>query len=193
MHFRHGAGVAGVDSELHPGKSHTRAWFSTTHWSVIIAARDGASPASDAALERLCRTYWPPLYGFIRREGFGADDAKELTQEFLSRLVHKEWLTHLKHQDAKFRTFLLTVLKNFLSDERDRAKAQKRGGGKPLISIDTCHEEERDSLICTNTFTPEQIFERRWAETVMKEAAERLRQSYAARGKSALFEQLKDL
>ena len=123
--FCHDVGVAGVDSELHPGKSHTRAWFTTTHWSVIIAARDVASPASTAALERLCRAYWPPVYSFIRREGFGPDDAKELTQEFLSRLVHKEWLNHLKHQDGKFRTFLLTVLKNFLSDERDRAKAQK--------------------------------------------------------------------
>lgn len=158
-----------------------------------MAARDAASPASDAALQRLCRTYWPPVYGFIRREGLGADDAKELTQEFLSRMVHKEWLNHLKHQDGKFRTFLLTVLKHFLSDERDRATAQKRGGGKPLVSIDACQEEERDSFICTSTFTPEQIYERRWAETVMKEAAERLRQTYAARGKSPLFEQLKDL
>jgi DNA-directed RNA polymerase specialized sigma24 family protein len=191
--FRHDVGVAGVDSELHLGKTHTRAWFTTTHWSVIIAARDAASPASTAALQRLCRTYWPPVYAFIRREGFGADDSKDLTQEFLSRLVHKEWLTHLKHQDGRFRNFLLTVVKHFLSDERDRANAQKRGGGKPLISIDACHEEERDSLVCTSTFTPQEIFERRWAETVMTEAAERLRRSYAARGKSALFEQLKDL
>jgi RNA polymerase sigma factor (sigma-70 family) len=167
--------------------------FVTTHWSVVWRARNGDSQASAAALEKLCRAYWAPLYHYIRRDGHKPEDAQDLTQEFLSRLIQKEWLNHLQDQRGKFRSFLLTFLKNFLSDHRDRGNAQKRGGGRTLISLDAYEAEEREFAVPADTLTPEQIFERRWAQAVMTQAAERLRQDYAARDQAALFEQLKDL
>jgi RNA polymerase sigma-70 factor (ECF subfamily) len=167
--------------------------FVTTHWSVVLSARQKDSPDSEAARERLCRTYWPPLYHYLRRDGYSVDDAKDLTQEFLSRFVHREWLDHLKDQRGKFRSFLLTFLKHFLSDERDRANAQKRGGGQTWISLDACEAEERDALGPVDGLSADQLYDRRWARAVMDEAARRLREEYAARGKMELFEQLKDL
>src|ERR1041385_264908 len=121
-------------------------WFATTHWSVVLEARDGDSTSSFAALERLCLAYWRPVYGYIRRDGHGPSDAQDLTQEFLSRLVHKEWLNRLHDQRGKFRSFLLTFLKHFLSDQRDKARAQKRGGGKTLLSLDDTSVEERSCI-----------------------------------------------
>ncbi len=165
----------------------------TTHWSVVLRARDKDSPDSDAARERLCRTYWPPLYHFLRREGHSAHDAQDLTQEFLSRFLHRDGLDHLQDQRGKFRSFLLTFLKHFLSDQRDHANAQKRGGGQQLISLDACEAEERDALGPVDGLSADQLYDRRWARAVMDEAARRLREEYTARGKSELFEQLKDL
>jgi DNA-directed RNA polymerase specialized sigma24 family protein len=129
--------------------------FKTTHWSVVFRARDQDSPDSVEARERLCRTYWPPLYHFLRRGGHSPHDAQDLTQEFLSRFLHRNGLNHLEDQRGKFRSFLLTFLKNFLSDERDRANAQKRGGGQILISIDAYDAEEREFLGLPVTLTPE--------------------------------------
>ncbi len=174
-------------------ESRTPAWFVTTHWSVVLRARDATSDQSRDALEKLCRTYWPPLYAFIRREGYDAHEAQDLTQEFLSRLIHKEWLNHLQDQRGKFRSFLLTFLKHFLSDERDRANTLKRGGGQQLISFDACEAEERDALGAVDRFSADQIYDRRWARAVMDEAARRLREEYTARGKTELFDQLKDV
>jgi RNA polymerase sigma-70 factor (ECF subfamily) len=167
--------------------------FVTTHWSVVLRARDKDSSDSEAARERLCRTYWPPLYHYLRRDGYSVDDAKDLTQEFLSRFLHREWLKHLHDQRGKFRSFLLTFLKHFLSDERDRANAQKRGGAQQLISLDACEAEERDAFGPVDGLSADQIYDRRWARAVMDEAARRLREEYAARGKAELFDQLKDL
>jgi RNA polymerase sigma-70 factor (ECF subfamily) len=165
----------------------------TTHWSVVLSARDKASPDSDAARERLCRTYWPPLYHYLRRDGHSPHDAQDLTQEFLSRFLHRDGLEHLQDQRGKFRSFLLTFLKHFLADHRDRAHAQKRGGGQPLISLDAYAAEEREGLGPVDGLTPEQHYERRWARSVMNAAVTRLEAEYAARGRSALFAQLKDL
>jgi len=167
--------------------------FVTTRWSVVWSARERDSPGFEAARDRLCRAYWPPLYAYIRRSGYSADDAKDLTQEFLSRFLHRDGLDHLQDQRGKFRSFLLTFLKRFLADERDRATAQKRGGGKQLISIDEHEAEERESVIPADGLTAEQIYEQRWARAVMAEAIKRLEADYASRGKSALFSQLKDL
>lgn len=167
--------------------------FLTTHWSVVWRARYLDPAASAEAREKLCRTYWPPLYAYIRRADYSVQDAQDLTQEFLSCFLQKEWLKHLQDQRGKFRSFLLTFLKNFLSDQRDRAHAQKRGGGQTLLSIEACEAEEREFLKPADTLTPEQSYERRWAQAVMTQAVERLRRDYAARGQSALFEQLKDL
>lgn len=167
--------------------------FVTTHWSVVLRAREKDSPDSATARERLCRTYWPPLYHYLRREGHSPQDAQDLTQEFLSRFLHQEWLDHLKDQRGKFRSFLLTFLKHFLSDQRDRANALKRGGGQTWISLDACEAEERDALGPVDGLSADQLYDRRWARAVMDEAARRLREEYAKRGKSELFEQLKDV
>ena len=167
--------------------------FATTHWSVVLAAQRADGLRADVALEKLCRSYWPPLYAYIRREGYGVHDAQDLTQEFLSRFIQKEWLGHLQDQRGKFRSFLLTFLKHFLSDERDKAGAQKRGGGKTLVSLDDTSAEERYLDAPANGLSPDQIFERRWAETEMERALSRLREEYEAGGKAALFEQLKEI
>ena len=167
--------------------------FATTHWSVVLAAKRSDGLLADAALEELCRSYWPPLYAYIRREGYGVQDAQDLTQEFLSRFIQKEWLGHLQDQRGKFRSFLLTFLKHFLSDERDKARAQKRGGGKTWVSLDDTSAEERGLDARANGLSPDQIFERRWAETVMEWALRRLREEYEAGGKAGLFEQLKEI
>jgi RNA polymerase sigma factor (sigma-70 family) len=167
--------------------------FVTTHWSIVLRARQKESPDSEAARERLCRTYWPPLYHYLRRDGYSVEDAKDLTQEFLSRFLHRDWLDHLHDQRGKFRSFLLTFLKHFLSDQRDRANAQKRGGGQQLISIDAYEAEEREALGPVEGLSADQLYDRRWARAVMDEAARRLREEYAERGKAKLFEQLKDL
>jgi RNA polymerase sigma-70 factor (ECF subfamily) len=181
------------DSQERDAPPATVQCFATTHWSVVLAAREPDAPRAAAALDKLCRTYWPPLYAYIRREGYGMEDAQDLTQEFLSRLVHKEWLNHLHDQRGKFRSFLLTFLKHFLSHERDRANALKRGGGQIWISLDACEAEERDALGPVDGLSADQIFDRRWARAVMDEAAGRLREEYVKRGKAELFEQLKNL
>ena len=167
--------------------------FATTHWSVVLAAKNGGSTRADDAMEKLCRAYWPPLYAFIRREGHGATEAQDLTQEFFARLLAKDYLRHLRHQEGKFRSFLLTFVKHFLSDERDKAGAQKRGGGKTFVSLDETSAEERYLGASSHGLSPEQIYERRWAQTVMERALNRLREEYVAGGKAALFEQLKDM
>jgi len=167
--------------------------FATTHWSVVLAAKRSDGLLADDALERLCRIYWPPLYAFIRREGYDAHEAQDLTQEFLSRFVQKEWLGHLQDQRGKFRSFLLTFLKHFLADQRVRASAQKRGGGQPLLSLDACEAEEREALGPVDDLSADQLYDRSWARAVMDETARRLREEYAARGRTALFEQLKEL
>jgi RNA polymerase sigma-70 factor (ECF subfamily) len=168
-------------------------WFTTTHWSVVLAARDGDSRQAREALEKLCHTYWPPLYAYIRREGYGVEDAQDLTQGFFTRLMEKDYLGRLRDQDGKFRSFLLTFLKHFLSDERDRAGAQKRGGGKTIVSLDDSSAEACYLTEAADPMSPDQLFERRWAQTLLEQALHRLRQEYVDGGKLALFEQLKDL
>lgn len=182
------------DATTTPGTSLGRhAWFTTTHWSVVLAARDGQSSEAAAALEQLCQTYWRPLYSYIRRDGHGVEAAQDLTQEFFARLLEKEYLSRLQHQNGKFRSFLLTFLKHFLSDQRDRANAQKRGGGQTFISLEAAREEEQSGIEPIDGLSADQIFERRWARAVLEQAAHRLQQEYVAEGKGALFEQLKDL
>src|SRR6185503_14073584 len=117
--------------------------FTTTHWTVVLAAKQGDWAQARGALEKLCRIYWRPLYAYIRREGYGVQDAQDLTQGFFSVLLEKDYLSHLHDQRGKFRSFLLTFLKHFLSDERDKAAAQKRGGGKIFVSLDDTAVEEQ--------------------------------------------------
>src|SRR5580765_5144175 len=125
-----------VPKTAHDHSDPSGAVFATTHWSVVFAARDGNPSDALAAMERLCRSYWRPVYAYIRRDGCQPADAQDLTQEFFRRFIEKEWIEHLEHQRGRFRSFLLTFLKHFLSDERDRAGAQKRGGGQTFVSLE---------------------------------------------------------
>lgn len=170
----------------------SRSVFATTHWSVVLTARDGDASKALTALGDLCRAYWRPVYAYIRRDGNGPADAQDLTQEFFSRFIEKEWIRRLKHQSGKFRSFLLTFLKHFLSDERERAGAQKRGGGKIIISLDELQSEENHALEPAESLTADQIFERRWAQNLMDRTVVQLRQEYIESGKRDLFDQLKD-
>lgn len=159
----------------------------------MFRAKDGDPSEAFAALEGLCRSYWRPVYAYIRRDGRQPADAQDLTQEFFRRFIEKGWIEHIQHPRGKFRSFLLTFLKHFLSDERDRAGAQKRGGGQTFISLDELQTEEGHVFEPADSLTADQVFERRWAQTLMERAVARLRQEYVDEGKGELFQQLKDL
>lgn len=167
-------------------------WFATTHWSVVWQAKQGDASTGAAALEKLCRTYWPPLYSYIRREGHDVAEAEDLTQEFFARLLARDYLRQLHHQQGKFRSFLLAYLKNFLSEQRRKAGAQKRGGERVFVSLDAAAGEEGYLHEPVDELTPDQVFERRWAQTVLQTALTRLREEYSARGQTALFDRLQD-
>lgn len=165
--------------------------FVTTHWSVVVAAgRADTAPARDA-LARLCQAYWHPLYAYVRRVGHSPHDAQDLTQEFFARLLAKNFLAGADESRGRFRSFLLASLKHFLANEWDKARAQKRGGGRTFISMDfataetACHFEPADPV------TAEKIFERRWALTLLDQVLRRLRKEYTASNREKLFEQLK--
>ncbi|HKS36028.1 MAG TPA: sigma-70 family RNA polymerase sigma factor, partial [Verrucomicrobiae bacterium] len=138
----------------------------------------------------LCRTYWFPLYAYIRRQGRNPEEASDLTQAFFERFLEKDYLRQVDRKKGKFRSFLLASLRHFLSDERDRARAAKRGGGRPLISLDQQTAEERYLLEPVDEASPDRIFERRWALTLLDQAQQRLRAECAEAGKIELYEQL---
>jgi RNA polymerase sigma-70 factor (ECF subfamily) len=167
--------------------------FATTHWSVVLKAKLSDAAASQMAMEQLCRAYWPPIYSYIRRDGYRPEDAQDLTQEFLSRFVHREWLDHLRDRRGRFRSFLLTFLKHFLSDQRDRDHAQKRGGDQRFVSLNAYEAEERSVLEPCDALTPELAYERRWVQALMVQAVERLRREYAGSGRASLFAALQDV
>jgi RNA polymerase sigma-70 factor (ECF subfamily) len=155
----------------------------------VLAAGRKDDPESAAALQRLCAAYWCPLYAFIRRRGYSAEEAEDLTQEFFARLLEKDLLAGVTREGGRFRSFLLTVLKRFLANEWNREHAQKRSGGKPLLPIDDT-AEMRYQRELTEQATPETLFERQWAAAVLDQVLVRLRDEYTAAGKKALFEQL---
>ncbi|HXG12240.1 MAG TPA: sigma-70 family RNA polymerase sigma factor [Gemmataceae bacterium] len=165
--------------------------FLTTHWSMVVAAQDRAAPQAREALAALCRTYWYPLYAFIRRQGFEADQAQDLTQEFFTRLLEKDFLQVVDPQKGKFRSFLLAACKHFLANERDRARAQKRGGGCSILSVDFDSADSRYRRELADNLTPERLFERRWALALLERVLARLREEFHGAGKGRLFERLK--
>jgi RNA polymerase sigma factor (sigma-70 family) len=164
--------------------------FATTHWSVVMAACSTESPQAAQALEALCRTYWFPLYVYIRRRGHGPEDAQDLTQEFFTRLLEKNWLAGVEPRIARFRSFLVTALDRFLINEYDRSHAAKRGGGKPLLSLDQERAEGRYASEPSTDETPERVFDLRWALTLLDAALTRLRGELSAAGKARQFELL---
>ena len=136
----------------------------------MLAARTGDSQQADQALEKLCRTYWPPLYAYIRRDGHDPAEAQDLTQEFFARLLAREYLQKLHHQEGKFRSFLLAYVKNFLLEQRRRGRAQKRGGGCEFISLNQPVGEEGYLLEPVDELTPIEVFDRRWAQGILQTA-----------------------
>ena len=168
-------------------------WFTTTHWSLVLNARDLSSPQATEALEKLCRTYWYPLYAYVRRQGEDEESAKDLTQEFFARLLEKNYLAQVQREKGKFRSFLLAALKHFLADERDKARAQKRGGGQRIISLDDTTCEHRYRLEPVDAMDAEKLFERRWALTLLEQARARVREEYLKAGKAELYDRLNAL
>jgi RNA polymerase sigma-70 factor (ECF subfamily) len=166
--------------------------FHTTQWTLVLsAAADDAAAA--AALESLCQSYWYPLYAFIRRQGYEAPEAEDLTQAFFSRLIEKEYLAQADRNRGKFRSFLLTAVKHFLSNERDRAAAQKRGGGAQHVSLDFGDAEKRYAQEPSSGLTPEEMFEKRAALSLLDRALALLGAEYEVRGNSRQFEILAPL
>lgn len=166
--------------------------FATTHWSVVLAAGNQETPEAVAALEKLCRTYWYPLYVFIRRQGYGVDDAQDLTQGFFSHILSRRFLERASREKGKFRSFILGSLKFFLADELAKLQAQKRGGGQAMVFLDAHSAEERYRLEPMELMDAEKLFERRWAVTLLDRVLERLEKEFSEAGKSRLFERLRE-
>jgi RNA polymerase sigma-70 factor (ECF subfamily) len=167
-----------------------REYFVTTEWTMVLDAGGTDSPQAREALARLCETYWYPLYGYVRRRGQSPEDAEDLTQGFFARLLELESLASVRREKGKFRSFLLGSLNHYMSDEWDRARAQKRGRSR-TISWDAVAAEARFSREPADTLTPEKSFERKWALTVLETVVQRLQREYEGEGKGALFAALR--
>jgi len=164
--------------------------FVTTHWSVVLSAVDTSAPGAQDALEKLCRTYWYPLYAYVRRQGHNPEDAQDLTQAFFARFLEKKYFRLANRERGRFRTFLLTSLKNFLVNEWDRARAAKRGGGAIHLPLDGLAAENQYSREPSHDLTAEKIYEQSWALAVLDQVRSRLQTEYAADGKAERFRQL---
>lgn len=169
----------------------TKARFATTHWSMVLTAGDQADSHKDEALKILCETYWFPLYAFVRKQNIRPDEALDMTQGFFARLLEKEWLTCVDPARGRFRSFLMVSIKHFMSNEWARQRTQKRGGSHRHLSLDRNNAETRYGLDPVDDRSPEQVYERQWALTVLEQVAAELRLDYAARGKSHQFDALK--
>ena len=166
--------------------------FRSTHWSVVLAAGDTQSPQTSQALEKLCLAYWYPLYAFVRRQGWNAHDSQDLTQGFFAYLLEKKAFGKADPAKGKFRTFLLASLSNYLNNERDKAGRLKRGGGAEILPLDVEQGEERFQAELASKDSPEVIFERQWAQTVIQQVVARLQEEFAAAGQAERFKVLKD-
>jgi RNA polymerase sigma factor (sigma-70 family) len=169
-----------------------RVQFVTTHWSMVLAAGGPLSQERSEALEALCRAYWYPLYAYIRRAGHGPEDAKDLTQSFLSHFLEKGALSLADRDRGRFRTFLLTALKHYLIDEDRRRTALKRGGGRPLEPLENEDGEDRYQFEPADQASPDVLYDRGWARAVLEQALRRLREEYACSKHGSGFEPLKD-
>ena len=165
--------------------------FNTTHWSVVLEAGKQASPQSSLALEKLCRTYWHPIYAFARRKGYHQQDAQDLTQQFFALLLERNDFETVDPRKGKFRTFLLTSFTHFLLNELDRARAAKRGGGQKVLSLDELKSEQLDRCTEGEGLSPDRLFDLRWALTILERAMERLRDELAKAGRGEQFQKLK--
>ena len=165
--------------------------FPNTRWSVVLAATQRQSPESAAALDAICRSYWYPLYAYVRRRGNSAHDAQDLTQAFFAQLLERQSLADADPERGRFRSFLLGAMNYFLVNEWQKARAQKRGGGLQTISLDLAAAEERFDLEPADNSTPDKLFEKQWALTLLGEVLNRLEAEYRREGKGDLFAALK--
>jgi len=174
-----------------PSAASPRDFFATTRWTVVLAAGSRSTPHADVALEELCRTYWYPLYAYVRRHGHSREDAEDLTQSFFARFLQKNYLEKLRSEHGKFRAFLIASLKHFLANEWDRSRRQKRGGGVPILSLDWQDADARYQIDPADNLSPDKIYDRAWAVTLLERVISRLREENATEGKALLFDRLK--
>ena len=165
--------------------------FTTTHWSVVLEAQ-GETPAAQRALEMLCQTYWRPLYGFVRRQGLGREEAQDLVQEFFARVLEHRNLSAVRREKGRLRSYLLVSLKRFLVSERHRASGVKRYESGPHIRLDELTDSEITEFELTETLSADRLFERRWALAVLEQVLTRLESEYRAANNGQLFERLKE-
>lgn len=166
--------------------------FTTTHWSVVLEAQ-AESPTAQEALEKLCQIYWPPIYSFVQKKGVDPEEAKDITQKFFADLLEHRSLTAVRKEKGRFRSYLLGALKYFLADEHRRAMAIKRGKGQRLIPLEELTVRERMDVEAADSLTAEQIYERRWASTLLERVLGLLKNEYIAADNAALFDSLKQL
>jgi RNA polymerase sigma factor (sigma-70 family) len=164
--------------------------FPTTRWTLVVAAGDQRRKETSSALVSLCENYWYPLYAYLRRRGYPADEAQDLTQQFFMRVLEGRYLDRANPEKGRFRSFILASLKFFVADEKDRDRAQKRGGGM-LVPLEFSSGEERYQREPAHDETPERIFERRWALSVLDQVVNRLREEFVQHGRPEHFERLK--
>jgi RNA polymerase sigma-70 factor (ECF subfamily) len=167
-----------------------KAWFTTTHWSIVLDAAQKKSPTAEEALNRLCTSYRQPLYKYVRKRGYSHEDGEDLIQKFFARLLEKDFLADVLPEKGRFRSFLLAAMSNFMANERDWANAKKRGGGVAPISLDAEPEEGGRAFEPATNLTPEKLFDRSWATTLMDQAFADVREEYAKSGKAELFNTL---
>jgi len=180
--------LIGVSASAHNGA----VAFTTTQWSVVLDAQ-GESPSAQEALEKLCRTYWWPLYGFVRRQGYSPEEAQDLTQGFFAMLLERKDFDAVRREKGRLRSYLLASLKNFIAKTHRRAMTVKRGEGRPLVALEELLVRERADLEPADMLSADRIYERRWALTLLEQVLARLGEEYQVAGNSALFEQLKQM
>ncbi|MBL9175895.1 MAG: sigma-70 family RNA polymerase sigma factor [Verrucomicrobiales bacterium] len=183
--------VPNPNSSAPAAHSHAGGAFATTHWSLVLHAGQGDDTMAQQALETLCRAYWPAIYAYLRRTGQPPEAAQDLTQEFFARVLEKGLIARADQQKGRFRSFLLTVLQRFLTDDHDRNSAQKRGGGRVPISLEDLTREEGRPFEPTGGRTPEQEFDRRWALAMVDNALARLQAEAERLGHQELFAALR--
>ncbi len=165
--------------------------FATTRWTVVLAAGRGSGPQADLALEELCRTYWFPLYSYVRRQGYTKENAEDLTQAFFLRFLERNFLEGVASDKGKFRAYLLVCLKHFLINEWDRANRLKRGGGVAPLSLDWQDADARYQINPADNLSPDKLYDRTWAVTLLERVITRLRDESVAEGRANIFDQLK--
>ena len=175
---------------MRPRQTQPNREFQTTHWSAVLAA-GGSDSAAKAALTRLCTAYWDPLYAFLRRSGYAIEDAEDLTQVFFAHLLERGALATLTRDKGRFRSFLLAALKNYAGHVRERAHAQKRGGGLVVLPLATNEAEDHYRNEPADRLTPDRLFDRRWAMTVLERALERVQRDFLKNETRALFDMLR--